>query len=151
MRPDTDEPRGQPTAVPAAHPRDRAAACWCDLESWTAPGGEILVGRVSGELDLATHRSVAATLVGAARRAPRHLVVDLAAMTFCGVRGYDLLAEIAAIAGGRGIGFALSGLTPHQCRVVNLIMPQPGPVRHRSVAAAVTTIRADHAHRSPHP
>lgn len=149
VRPDSGgHPPDEFTRIGAAHPRSSVAACWCDMESWDCPGGVIVVMRVSGELDLCTRPLVAATLAEAGSRAPAHLVVDLAATTFCGVRGFALFAEIA---GARGAGFALSGLSAHHSRVADLVLPRPGPVRHRSVAAAVTALCPDRRARTPDP
>lgn len=136
------------TAAPSQGP---AAGCRCDLESWACPSGEILVVRVCGELDLLTRPIVAATLAQAVSDAPLHLVVDLAGLVFCCVRGFELFAETAVTAAARGIGFALSGLTAHQERVITLLSSHPGPVLHRSVAAAVSSLRTDDTHRPPSP
>lgn len=148
VRPDVGDPPEQPIGVPAV-PQESTGACRCDTESWPVTDGkmsrpvtdgEILVVRVSGELDTMTRPVVATALSEALSRGPRHLVVDLAATTFCCLRGYQLLAETGLLAAGWGIGFAVSGLSVHQHRVADLVLP--GPVRYRSVAAAVTTIRA---------
>jgi hypothetical protein len=42
---------------------------------------------------------------------PQHLVVDLAAVTFCWVQGLALLAGTAEITTASGTGYALSGLS----------------------------------------
>lgn len=139
VRPGVGDPPEQPIGVPAV-PQESTGACRCDTESWPVTDGEILIVRVSGEFDTVTRPIVATALSEALSRGPRHLVVDLAATTFCCLRGYQLLAETGLLAAGWGIGFAVSGLSVHQHRVAGLVLP--GPVRYRSVAAAVTTIRA---------
>jgi anti-anti-sigma factor len=134
--------------VAASRSRDAAAGCCCDVESWASSDGEILVVRVSGELDMLTRPIVAATLAEAVSRAPRHLVVDLAAMTFCCARGFALLAETALAAATRDVAFVLSGLTAHHHhRVATMLLPDLGVIRFRSVADAVTAIRIDDTYR----
>jgi anti-anti-sigma factor len=137
----------QLTRVAASRSRDAAAGCCCDVESWASSDGEILVVRVSGELDMLTRPIVAATLAEAVSRAPRHLVVDLAAMTFCCARGFALLAETALAAATRDVAFVLSGLTAHHHRVATMPLPDLGVIRFRSVADAVTAIRIDDTYR----
>ena len=137
----------QLTRVAASRSRHAATGCCCDVESWASSDGEILVVRVSGELDMLTHPIVAATLAEAVSRAPRHLVVDLAAMTFCCARGFALLAETALAATTRDVAFALSGLTAHHHRIATMLQPDLGVIRYRSVADAVTAIRTDDTYR----
>ena len=60
----------QLTRVAASRSRDAAAGCCWDVESWASSDGEILVVRVSGELDMLTRPIVAATLAEAVSRAP---------------------------------------------------------------------------------
>ena len=137
----------QLTRVDASRLRDAAAGCWCDVESWASSDGEILVVRVSGELDMLTRPIVAAMLAETVSRAPRHLVVDLAAMTFCCARGFALLAETALAAATRDVTFTLCGLTAHHHRVATMLLPDLGVIQFRSVADAVTAIRRDDTHR----
>lgn len=140
---DVDEPPDQPATMPAAHPPRPVTTCCCDTESVGGPGGEdILVVRVSGEIDLLIRPVLTLALLEAVCRAPRHLVIDFAGTTFCSAQGYRELGRTAFVAGERGIGFALSGLSVHQNRLVTLILPEPGPARHRCVATAVISIRA---------
>ena len=101
-------------------------------------------------------KSVAAVMTGssamlaeAVSRAPRHLVVDLAALTFCCARGFALLAETALAATTQDVAFVLSGLTAHHHRVATMLLPDLGVIRFRSVADAVTAIRIDDTYRQP--
>ncbi len=138
MRPDqlTDaSPRGIRSG-------EDTAGCSCDIESWESAGDEILVVRVVGELDLATQQQVRAALDDALARTPRHLVVDLAGVTFCSVRGFALFAETGFAAAHRGIAVALSGLSGQHRRVLTTIGRGGPEVRYPSVAAAVMAIRA---------
>ncbi len=80
-------------------------------------------------------------------RKPRHLVVDLAAVTFCWVQGLALLAETAAVATGNGTGYALSGLPASLRRHVNLLWGDTFPTTYQTTAIAVSAIRAGHPAR----
>lgn len=127
----------------------------CSAESWRCPGGDIVVLHVAGEIDLLTdptlRAALDAVLDGAVDRATRHVVVDMAGVTFCGVRGFALLADTGRVAAARGTGYAISGLAPHLQRHAQLLWTGGGAVgraairRYRSAATAVTAIRADRA------
>ena len=83
----------------------------------------------------------------AADRHPAELVVDLAGVTFCCVRGFALLAQAVRTAQNRSTGFALCGLAPRLNHVATLLEFEECCVRYRSVAAAVHAIRVDHTYR----
>ena len=68
-------------------------ACSCELAIEPGPGGDILVVRVAGEIDMLSLHVLRDALSVAADRNPADLVVDLAGVTFCSVRGYALLAD----------------------------------------------------------
>ena len=68
--------------------------------------------RVGGEIDLATRPVLHAELTRALDGAPAHLVVDLAAVAFCCVRGF-VPPETSVAATATGTGYALSGLRAH--------------------------------------
>lgn len=143
MRPDqlTDaDPREIGSGEATVSPED-PADCSFDTESWESAGGEILVVRVAGELDLATQPHARAALDDALARSPRHLVVDLAGVTFCSVRGFALFAETGFAAAGRGIDLAFSGLSGHRRRVLTTAGFGAPEVGYPSVAAAVMAIR----------
>lgn len=61
-----------------------------------------------------------------------HLVVDLAAVTFCDARGYALFsnAALAARATAKPIGYALSGLSPVRTRHAQMLWGRGGPCRY---------------------
>lgn len=123
-------------------PGEDTAGCSCDTESWESAGGEILVVRVVGELDLATQPQARAALDDAVARTPRHLVVDLAGVTFCSVRGFALFAETGFAAADRGIAWAFSGLSGQHRRILATVGRDGPEMRYPSVAAAIMTIRA---------
>ena len=122
-------------------------ACSCEFAIEPGPGGDIVVVRVAGEIDMHSLHVLRDALSAAADRKPADLVVDLAGVTFCCVRGFALLAEAVRTAQNRNTGFALCGLAPHLSRVATLLEFEECCVRYRSVAAAVHAIRVDHTHR----
>jgi hypothetical protein len=82
------------------------------------------------------------------RRPPRHtaryVVVDLAGVTFCCVRGFALLADISLDAAASASGFAFSGLTPSLERHAQILWAGRGPIRRYPTAAlAIAAIRAN--------
>lgn len=122
----------------------------CTAQSWTDPGGDIVVLGVAGELDRLTcpllSAALDAALDGAVSRVARHLVVDLAGVTFCCVRGFALLADTAAVGAVAGAGYAISGLPVHLQRHARMLWVDRAPIRrYRSAAAAVSAIRAEQA------
>lgn len=149
--PGTGDGSTVPPPVIPAHPIDPAAACSCDLGTETGPAGDIVVLRVSGEIDMLTLPPVATALTAALERASADLVVDVAGIGFCCVRGFALLADTAHAADHRGINVAVSGLHPHLARIATLLWPEQHLLRYRSVAAAVTAIRIDHTYRLRQP
>ncbi len=97
-----------------ALPTDPATRCRCLLEFQPGSGGEAVVVCVSGEVDVFTRPILTRALIRAVSRNARRIVVDMAAMGFCCARGYDLIAQTAHVARGRGIEFAGSGLSVHR-------------------------------------
>ena len=131
----------------AAGSRDPATACSCNLDTETGPAGPIQVLRVSGEIDTLTRPLVQTALDAVLAQTPQDLVIDLAGVRFCSVRGFALLAAAAHTARAAGIGFVLSGLTGHLDRIATLLWPEEHFIRYRSVAAAVTALRMEHTYR----
>jgi hypothetical protein len=83
-----------------------------------------------------------AALDGGLDQYPAHLVVDLARMTFCSVRGLDLLTQIGRIAAAAATGYAVAGVSPQIHRVWTLCWGSDRPIHYPSTAAAVLGIRA---------
>jgi anti-anti-sigma factor len=134
------------TAPPGAVPM-----CSWELDTEVGPAEPILILRVAGEIDLLTmsalERALDAALDAATDQRSGDLVVDLAGVGFCCVRGFALLFTAAATAQTNGTGYALSGLSPHLDRIATLLWPGQRCVRYRSTAAAVTAIRIHHTHQ----
>jgi anti-anti-sigma factor len=121
-----------------------AAGCFfcCAIESLPCAAGEIIVLRVSGEVDVCHVPILQAALDAGLDRRPAYLVVDLARMTFCSARGLDLLTQTGRTAAENATGYAVSGVLPQTARVWTLCWDDDRlPVRYRSTAAAVTAIR----------
>ncbi len=126
---------------------DATSTCSCELDTESGPAGPILVLRVTGEIDLFTLPVLQDALTAAVEKRPGDLVVDLAGVGFCCVRGFALLATAAATAQTNRTGYALSGLPPHLDRVATLLWPEQTCVRYRSTAAAITAIRIEQTYR----
>lgn len=143
-----------PVESPPVRGLDATAMLSCTAQSWTCHGGNIVELRVAGELDQLTcpalRAALDAALDGALDRTARHLVVDLAGVTFCCVRGFALLADIGRSAVAAGTGYAISGLPLHLERHSRLLWADRVPIRHyRSAAVAVTAIRIEQAAQRP--
>lgn len=124
---------------------DPAVQWSCTTDVLFTPAGEIIVLRVSGEIDLLTLPLLEAALDAHLDQQPDHLLVDLAAVTYCCARGMNLLVTTADHAAGQGIGYAVSGLPPWLDRIWRTLFHDETPVRYRSVATAVTAVQARHA------
>lgn len=131
----------------AAAPVPGGAACCYELEVEPGPAGDIVVLRVAGEIDLLALPVLRDALTAAVDQYPVDLVIDLAGVGFCCVRGFALLAAAARTAQSRGICCSLSGLSRQLDRVASLLWRDQRRVRYRSVAAAVYAIRVDHTYR----
>lgn len=131
-----------PCPAPRIHdPRTEiAAACSCSAISMQWPPGELIILRVSGEVDLSTLPVLEGALADVLRRRPRCLIVDLSKLTFCSVRGLTVLSRAGLAAVGQGVEYAVCEVSRHLNRVW-MTMP-PGdylPVRHPTVAIGVIT------------
>lgn len=114
----------------------------CAIESVQCTAGEIIVLRVSGEVDLCTISILQAALDASLDQRPAYVVVDLAQMTFCSMRGLDLYTQTGRIAAATATGYAVTGVLPQIHRVWTLCWGGDCPVRYRSTAAAVLGIQA---------
>ncbi len=96
--------------------------------------------RVSGEVDRTTSALLAAMLAGtltdAVRVGTRRVVVDTAAMTFCGVRGLRVLLRTAVLAERLDVVYALTGLSPRLTRLAARQRPDPPIYPGRAAAIA---------------
>ena len=126
--------------------RDDHLPLWsCTAELTPSADGIIVVLRVSGEIDLLNHLELRIALTDCINSKPAHLIVDLAAVTFCWAHGLALLVEAAALATANGTGYVLSGLPATLRRHCTLLCGDDLPTHYRSTAVAVTAIRAGRA------
>jgi len=121
----------------------------CATESFDCAAGEIIVLRVSGEVDLCTLPTLQTALDHTLDRHPAHLVVDLAQLTFCFARGLDLLIQTRHTAAENATGYSVSGAPPQIDRLWNLLWDGDLTVRRRSTSAAVIAIWAAENRTAP--
>ena len=115
----------------------------CEVQIASGPTGDILVLRLGGEIDRTTLGALDAAVTAAFDRHPHDLVLDLAGVSFCCVRGYAVLSASARTAEIAQMGFAVSGLRRHMRRVMTLLWPERSFPSYRTAAAAVVAIRAE--------
>jgi len=102
------------------------------------PTGTFIVLRIGGEIDLSTADIMAAALADALQRRPDHLLVDLAELVFCGVRGLALLVEAGNTASGQGTTYAVSAPSDLLNRVWTSGWPEgKQPTRYPTTAAGI--------------
>jgi anti-anti-sigma factor len=112
--------------------------CECTAVSLGAPPDDVIVVRVAGEVDLFTGPVLQAALADSLARGPCDLLVDLAAMTFCDVRGLSMLVQAGATAAERGVGYAVAAAPRQLRRVWPMLWPTADlPVQYPSAAAGV--------------
>jgi anti-anti-sigma factor len=118
--------------------RDAASSCSCSATSIPAPAGEVLVLRVAGEVDLLTIEVLQGALTSSLARGPCHLLVDLAELTFCSVRGMGLLVQAGRTAAGQGTGYSVTAASYQVNRAWTLLWPVSElPTRYPTAAAGV--------------
>jgi anti-anti-sigma factor len=119
--------------------------CSCTAVSLSSPAGEVIVVRVVGEVDMSTVSCVRDALDDSLARGPCDLVVDLAAMTFCGVRGLDLLVRAGITAADLGIGYSVAAAPARTCRMWPVLWAGEVPRQVSSAGAAILVAMARHA------
>ena len=130
-----------PRARAALHDPESAALWHHHLDIETGPVGSIAVLHLAGDIDMLTLPLVRAALFTALDTRPGDLVVDLSEVRFCGVRGFVLLAAMAATTAHSGIGYAVAGVGPHLDRAATQAWFGQRLRRHPNTAAAVTATR----------
>jgi STAS domain len=90
------------------------------------------------EVDLFTGPVLQAALADSLAQGPCDLLIDLAAMTFCDVRGLAMLVQAGATAAECGIGYAVAAAPRQLRRVWPMLWPAAElPVQYPSTAAGV--------------
>jgi anti-sigma B factor antagonist len=117
---------------------DAAALCTCSATSIPAPAGQVLLLRVAGEVDLLTIEVLQGALTSSLARGPCHLLVDLAELTFCSVRGMGLLVQAGRTAAGQGTGYSVTAASHQVNRAWTLLWPVSElPTQYPTAAAGV--------------
>lgn len=128
------------------HPNLGGLAPWrrlsCTIESLQCTTAEIIVLRVAGEVDMCTIPILHAALDAGLDQDPAHLVIDLTQLTFCSLRGLDLLTQTRRIAAATATGYAVTSVPRHINRIWALGWGDALPRRYPSTAAALSAIRA---------
>ena len=138
------------TSVGSPEPDIRVASrsvLWMELHRSFAVADDGLevpveVVRVFGEVDLNTAAQLATALAELLARPAARVVVDAAAMTFCGLRGLGALHDGARLAAAHGADFAIAGLSPQLTRLARELWPSPHPVACPDRATAVAMLVA---------
>lgn len=73
--------------------------------------GEVRVS-VIGEADLCTARQLRCALIGVLRQQPAVVVVDLAGLSFCDVRGLDALQDALVLSRATGVRMSWQAASP---------------------------------------
>jgi anti-anti-sigma factor len=147
-RDDSRSERRRGLAAPRVHDAhrarvDAAALCSCTPMSIPAPAGDVLVLRVTGEVDLLTIPTLQSALISSLARGPCHLLIDLAEMTFCSVRGLSLLVEAGRTAAGQGTDYSVTAASRHANRAWTLLWPVgERPTQYLTAAAGVAAAMA---------
>jgi len=147
--PHQGRPGRPPRPAPATAHRDLSELCRCSTTSLRSPTGEATVLRVAGEVDVSSLAVLRTALTAALDRHADHVVVDLAELRFCSVRGLTVLAEAGATAAGLGIEYAIGGAPRQANRVwalgwADTELPMRFPTAGDGVLAAL-------AHQSERP
>jgi anti-anti-sigma factor len=122
---------------------DAAALCSCTATSIPAPAGEILVLRIAGEVDLLTIAVLQGALTSSLARGPSHLLVDLAELTFCSVRGLSLLVQAGRTAAGQGTGYSVTAASRQADRAWTVLWPAGElPTQYATAATGVAAAMA---------
>ena len=121
-----------------------AALCSCTTKSIPTPAGEVLVLRVTGEVDLLTIAFLQGALTSALARGPCHLLVDLAELTFCSVRGLAQLVQAGRTAAGQGTGYSVIAASHQTDRALTALWPVSElPTQYPTSAAGVAAAMAE--------
>jgi anti-sigma B factor antagonist len=118
--------------------------CSCTATSIPAPAGEVRVLRVAGEVDLLTIEVLQGALTSGLARGPCHLLVDLAELTFCSVRGLSLLVQAGRTAAGQGTGYSVTAASRQTNRAWTVLWPVSElPTQYPTAAVGVAAAMAE--------
>jgi anti-sigma B factor antagonist len=80
----------------------------------------VLVVAPAGEVDMSTSALLRDAAFGAVDAAPRHVVVDLSRLTFCGSTGLVVLIDTRSHADAADVGFGTAAATPIVRRMIEI-------------------------------
>lgn len=116
---------------------DITTFCSCVVDAVPTGAGAVTVVGVGGEVDLYSVVGLEELLRDALADRPRHLVVDLGAVTFCDVRGVRLFTQLTpAHAAAVDAGFTLTAVPEYTAAFIAQI-EKPRPDRHPTAAEAL--------------
>lgn len=99
--------------------------------------------RVAGDVDLLTIAVLQGALASGLARGPRHLLVDLAELAFCSVRGLSLLVQAGRTAAGQGTGYSVTAASRQANRAWTVLWPAGElPTQYPTAAAGVAAAMA---------
>ncbi len=127
---------------------DPAPLCSCSAISLRVPTGEVIVLRVAGEVDLGSLPVLRAALTEVLSRRAEHVIVDLAELRFCSVRGLAVLVDAGGTATGQATNYALCAASRQANRVWALGWSDAElPIQFPSAGAALLAALAHQAGR----
>lgn len=94
-----------------------ASWCRCSTTTVPAPGGQVAVVRVVGEVDLCTVDVLRTALDSVVAQRPAWVIVDLGGLGFCSARGLTVLSQAGDVALGCGVGYVVAGVSAWLDRV----------------------------------
>ena len=119
---------------------DITTFCSCVVDAVPTGAGAVTVVGVGGEVDLYSIGGLDELLRHALADRPRHLVVDLGAVTFCDVRGIRLFTQLVpAHAAAVDAGFTLTAVPEHTAAFIAQI-DKSRPDRHPTAAEALADL-----------
>lgn len=134
--------RARAVACPAGEPD---GGCRFTVTVLPSAEGNIVVLRVTGEIDLCTAGLLEIAVRNVVSQRPEHLIVDLAGVRFCGARGLAVLVDAAA---DHGVRYALSGASPQAERIWTSLWPADLlPIRYPTARVGILAAMAGQAAR----
>ena len=106
--------------------------------------GVVALVAIEGEIDLCSVGGVEQVAHAALAEPPLHLVVDLAEMSFCDVRGLRLLATTLPREARRtGVRYTLAEMPRHLAHLMALVPPRDRPQQRATTREALSIIASE--------
>lgn len=142
----TDDPRAWLT-VETATVRTHATVSSQALHDGAVASRPVTTIRVRGEVDLSTLDILVDALEQVGAGAPRPILVDVSAMTFCDATGLATFMEHTARASDRGVDLGMVRLSPRLATLCGRLWGGPQPAHYPTVAAALGVLGIDRPDR----